>query len=262
MVANYEINKTGVVTVGQNNAVAALTFNSGGSLNIQSNGVLNVTSGTLNVENGSSVVGGGTLVAPEGLNKDGTGELDITNNAVVTGTAAVNAGLLSVNGQLSASSIVVNPTATLGGAGIIVAQNVVVNGNLAPGNSPGTLNVVGNLVLTGANSTIIEIASPTNFDRIVVSGTATLGGTLNAVAYGGGTITPGTRYEFLQAGSIVGEFDSIVAPEGLRMRFLNSGIVGRSCSVRQASFPTRSTRTRSIWPRRSIVLSVLQKAMN
>jgi outer membrane autotransporter protein len=226
IVADYTINQPGVVTIGTNNTVAALTFNSGGTLNIQQNGVLNVSSGTLNVQNGSSVVGGGTLVAPAGLNKDGTGELDFTNNVVVTGTASVNAGLLSVNGQLSANSVVVNPTATLGGAGVIVAPNVVVNGNLSPGNSPGTLNVVGNLILTGANSTIIEIASPTNFDRILVSGQATLGGTLNAVAYGGGSITPGTRYDFLQAGSIAGEFASLIAPEGLRVRFLNSGTVG------------------------------------
>jgi outer membrane autotransporter protein len=134
--------------------------------------------------------------------------------------------LLSVNGQLNANSVVVDPNATLGGASVIVASNVVVNGNLSPGNSPGTLNVVGNLVLGGGSSTVIEIASPTNFDRIVVSGTATLGGTLNAVAYEGGTITPGARYDFLQAGSIDGEFDSLVAPEGLRIRFLNSGTVG------------------------------------
>jgi outer membrane autotransporter protein len=46
------------------------------------------------------------------------------------------------------------------------------------------------------------------------------------VAYEGGTITPGARYDFLQAGSIVGEFDSLIAPEGLRVRLLNSGTVG------------------------------------
>jgi autotransporter-associated beta strand protein len=227
IVANYTINQPGVVTIGDNNSVAALTFNSGGTLNIQQNGVLNVSSGTLNVQNGSSVVGGGTLVAPAGLNKDGTGELDFTNNVVVTGTAAVNAGLLSVNGQLQATGgVVVNPNATLGGAGLIVGNVNVNGGNISPGNSPGTLSVAGNLVLTGANATLIEIASPTNFDRIVVSGTATLGGTLNAVAYGGGTITPGARYDFLQAGSIDGEFDSLIAPDGLRIRFLNSGTVG------------------------------------
>jgi outer membrane autotransporter protein len=227
IVSNYTINQTGVVTIGVNNTVSALTFNSGGTLIIERDGVLYITSGTLNVENGSSVVGGGTLVAPAGLNKDGTGELDFSNNVVVTGTAAVNAGLLSVNGQLEATGgVVVNPSATLGGAGLIVGNVNVNGGNLSPGNSPGTLTVVGNLVLTGANSTMIEIASPTNYDRIIVSGQAILGGTLNAVAYGGGSITPGTRYDFLQAGSIAGEFGSLIAPEGLRVRFLNSGTVG------------------------------------
>jgi autotransporter-associated beta strand protein len=226
IVANYNVSGP-TITIGTNNTVAALTFNSGGSLNIQQNGVLNVSQGTLNVQSGTSLVGGGTLVAPAGLNKDGTGELDFTNNVVVTGTAAVNAGLLSVNGQLSATGgVVVNPSATLGGAGIVFANVDVKGGNLSPGNSPGTLTVVGNLVLTGANSTIIEIESPTNYDRIVVSGEAALGGTLNAVAYGGGSITPGARYEFLQAGSITGEFDSLIAPEGLRVRFLNSGTIG------------------------------------
>jgi outer membrane autotransporter protein len=226
IVSNYNVSGP-TVTIGTNNTVAALTFNYGGSLNIQPNGVLNISQGTLTVQNGSSVVGGGTLVAPAGLNKDGTGELDFTNNVVVTGTAAVNAGLLSVNGQLQATGgVVVNPNATLGGAGVVFANVDVKGGNLTPGNSPGTLTVVGNLVLTGANSTIIEIESPTNYDRIVVSGQATLGGTLNAVAYGGGTITPGARYDFLQAGSIIGEFDSLVAPEGLRVRFLNSGTIG------------------------------------
>jgi autotransporter-associated beta strand protein len=226
IVANYNVSGP-TITIGDNNSVAALTFNSGGTLNIQQDGVLNVSTGTMNVQNGSSVVGGGTLVAPAGLNKDGTGELDFTNNVVVTGTASVNAGLLSVNGQLQATGgVVVNPNATLGGAGLIVGNVNVNGGNLSPGNSPGTLSVVGNLVLTGANSTIIEIASPTNYDRIIVSGQAILGGTLNAVAYGGGSITPGTRYDFLQAGSIAGEFGSLIAPEGLRVRFLNSGTVG------------------------------------
>jgi outer membrane autotransporter protein len=224
MVANYNI--TGpTVTIGANNTVNALTFSSSAPLAIQSGGQLMVSSGTVNVQNGSSVVGGGTLIAPAGLNKEGAGELDVTNTAMVTGTAAVNGGLLSVNGGLVADSVVVNTEGTLGGAGLI-ASNVIVSGRLAPGNSPGTLTISGNLGLNSGSNTLIEIASPTNFDRIVVGGTATLGGTLNAVGDGGYTIAPGSRFDFLQAGSIVGAFDSIVAPEGLRARFLSSGTVG------------------------------------
>jgi autotransporter-associated beta strand protein/T5SS/PEP-CTERM-associated repeat protein len=213
-------------TIGANNTVNALDFSNSASLTINATGQLTVTSGTLGVQTGSSVVSGGTLNTPGNFDKTGAGELDLDNTTNVNGIANVVAGLLSVNGQLNANSVMVDPTATLGGAGVIVAQNVVVNGNLSPGNSPGTLNVVGNLVLGAGSSTVIEIESPTNLDRIVVSGTATLGGTLNAVAYGGGTITPGARYDFLQAGSIDGEFDSLIAPDGLRIRFLNSGTVG------------------------------------
>ena len=224
-VANYNITVP-TITVGANNMVNALTFTGSNSLTINATGQLTVASGTLNVQSGSSVVSGGTLNTPGNFNKTGDGRLNLQSNASINGTANVDAGILSVNGQLNANSVVVAPGGTLGGSGVIVAQNVRVNGNLSPGNSPGTLNVVGNLVLTGANSTIIEIASPTTFDRIIVSGQVTLGGALNAVAYGGATITPGTRYDFLQAGSIVGAFDSLIAPDGLRVRFLNSGTVG------------------------------------
>jgi outer membrane autotransporter protein len=225
VIANYDITVP-TITVGVNNTVNALSFSGNNPLAIQSNGQLTVTSGTLGVQSGSSVVSGGTLNTTGNLNKTGAGELDLENNTNVNGIATVVDGLLSVNGQLAASEVVVDPLATLGGAGLIVAPSVVVNGNLSPGNSPGTLRVDGNLVLTGATATVIEIASPTNFDRIVVSGRISLGGSLNAVGYEGYTIKPGSRFDFLQAGSITGEFDSIVVPDGLRGRFLNSGTVG------------------------------------
>ena len=226
VVANFNV--TGAtVTIGEDNIVNALTFSNSAPLTIQSNGTLTVASGTLAVQAGTSVVTGGGLNTLGNLDKTGAGELDLQSNTTVNGTANVVEGLLSVNGQLTTTGgVVVTSGATLGGAGIIIGNVNLNNGILSPGNSPGTLTVVGNLVLTAADTTLIEIASPTSFDRIVVSGQATLAGTLNAVAYGGGTITPGTRYEFLQAGSIVGEYDTLLAPEGLRIRFLNSGTVG------------------------------------
>jgi outer membrane autotransporter protein len=225
VVAYYEVSEP-TITVNQNNWVNTLNFTNSAPLAIQADGQLTVTSGILAVQTGSSVVSGGLLNTPGNLDKMGSGMLDLQSNANVNGIANVLDGMLSVNGQLNANSVMVDPTATLGGAGVIVAQNVVVNGNLSPGNSPGTLNVVGNLVLGAGSSTVIEIESPTNFDRIVVSGTATLGGTLSAVNYGGGTISSGDRYDILQAGSIVGEYSTLVAPDGLRIRFLNSGTVG------------------------------------
>jgi len=222
------------VVTGQNPLVKDVIFQGSNNLVVPTGVALTVfgqegtAAGQLDVQNGTSsiVSGSGTIEAPNGLDKIGGGELDLQSNTNVTGIATVVEGLLSVNGQLATTGgVVVDPGATLGGAGFIIG-NVVVNGNLSPGNSPGTLTIAGDLNMTSATVTTIEIASPTNFDRIVVSGQATVDGTLNAVAYGGGTITPGTRYDFLQAGSITGEFDSIVAPEGLRARFLNSGTIG------------------------------------
>jgi autotransporter-associated beta strand protein len=225
VVADYDVTQA-TITKGQTNIVNALKFGNNAPLAIETGGKLIVTSGVLNVQSGASVVSGGTVVTPGNFDKLGTGELDVQSNMSVNGTALVNAGLLSVNGQLAANEVVVDPLASLGGAGLIITQNVVVLGNLSPGNSPGTLSIAGNLLLSDGSSTVIEIASPTNFDRIVVSGQATLGGTLEAQSYEGAKITPGTRYDFLQAGSIVGEFDSIVVPDGLRGRFLNLGTVG------------------------------------
>jgi outer membrane autotransporter protein len=222
------------VVTGQNPLVKDVIFKGSNNLVVPTGVELTVfgqtgtAAGQLEVQNGTSSVvsGSGTIQAPNGLEKVGGGELDLQSNTNVTGIATVVEGLLSVNGQLATTGgVVVNPGATLGGTGVIFG-NVVVNGNFSPGNSPGTETIIGNLVLTGANATTIEIASPTNFDRIVVTGTATLGGKLNAVGYGGYTIAPGSRFDFLQAGSIVGAYDSIIAPEGLRARFLNSGTVG------------------------------------
>jgi outer membrane autotransporter protein len=233
IIANYNI--TGpTITIGANNTVNALTFSANNSLTINATGSLTVQAGNLTVASGSSVVSGGTLLAPGGFNKDGAGELDFTNNMVVTGAAAVNEGLFSMNGNLTFSggsgNITVGGNGTLGGNGSIVGNVLFAGGNLAPGNSPGNLTIGGNLVLTGANSTIIEIASPTNFDRITVTGQATLGGNMSVVQFGGYQLAYGQRYDILTAvGGITGEFANINMPvefENSRGRFLISGTTG------------------------------------
>ena len=220
----YEV-KGATRTIGPINALGALVFTNSYPLEIQNDGELVLTSGTIAVLNGRSTVSGGLILTPENFMKTGSGELDLQSDLIANGTAEVNQGLLSVNGNLGANNLVVNVGGTLGGSGVVFS-NVNVLGNLAPGNSPGTLTVSGNLVLAGASSTTIEIASPTNFDRIVVGGQATLGGALNIEAYGGNTFAYGQQYNFLQAGSITGNFASITAPETFRGRFLNSGTVG------------------------------------
>ena len=214
-----------VITAGGNNTIRDLAFTNNGNLAIQAGYSLTLSQGQVGVENGFSVVSGGALATPGNFNKTGAGELDVQSTLSVNGTASIDAGLLSVNGNLTANSVAVNSGAILGGSGTIFAP-VTVSGTLAPGNSPGTLSMA-SLALTPTAVTDIEIESLTNFDRLVVGGAATVDGTLNVIPYNGNPLAYGQQYSFLAAsGGISGEFDTITAPATFRGRFLNLGTTG------------------------------------
>ncbi|MFM8982145.1 MAG: autotransporter-associated beta strand repeat-containing protein, partial [Spartobacteria bacterium] len=165
-----------------NNTIRSLTFANNGNLAIQAAHSLTLSQGQVAVENGTSLVSGGTLATPGNFNKTGAGELDVQSTLAVKGTASIDAVLLTSNGQLNADSVVVNPSATLGGNCTIVAPGgMTIAGTLSPGNSPGVISIVSNPVWTSTVTTLIEIASPSNYDRIVVTGTAQVAGTLNIV---------------------------------------------------------------------------------
>ena len=211
------------------NTIDGLIFTNSGNLVIQQNTTLNVTGGILNVVNGTSLVSGGTLSTPGNFNKTGAGELDVQNAVTIGGTASIDAGLLSVNGQLTANSVFVAPSGTLGGNGtLIAAGGMTISGTLSPGNSPGVISIVSSPVWTSSATTLVEIASPTNYDRIVVNGSAQVAGTLNIVNFGGNdSLAYGEQYPFLTAtGGISGDFNAITAPATFRGRFLNQGTTG------------------------------------
>src|SRR5690606_26700644 len=101
---------------------------------------------------------------------------------LVDGNTQVSAGELEINHVLGGSNVMVKPEAGLRGSGII-AGNLVNHGTLKPGNSPGTLTVLGNYTQTGTLE--LEIASTKEYDRLIVGGHAGLGGTLAVVPYNG-----------------------------------------------------------------------------
>ena len=78
------------------------------------------------------------------------------------------------------------------------------------GNSPGTLTIDGDYSQTGSGQLLIEIAgiAPGLFDLLLVSGTVTLGGTLNVDLLGSPTINVGEIFDVLEASQIVGMFDN------------------------------------------------------
>jgi T5SS/PEP-CTERM-associated repeat protein/autotransporter-associated beta strand protein len=207
-----KVNGGTLAATADNNLGAAsggLTFN-GGTLQFLSGFTsnrtvkLNAGGGSFDTDGNHTVLSG--VVSGAGtLTKAGPGTLILTANDSHTGATVVNGGILSVNGSIASSSLTtVNAGGTLGGNGIV--GNTTVNGGaLAPGNSIGLLTVQGSLVLTAASSYMVEV-SPTNADRVNVTGTATLGGATVNASFAAGTYVA-KQYTIVNAtGGVNGSF--------------------------------------------------------
>jgi len=142
------------------------------------------------------------------LTKSGLGTWILAGTSPsLLGAVAVEAGSLVVNGSLaSATGVTVAAGALIGGSGVV--PSLIVNGTLAPGNSPGTLTVAGNLTL-GSMSTYVAEIQGAIADRVNVTGTASLAGTLRLVALGG-TYLFNSPYTLLSAaGGASGTFGTV-----------------------------------------------------
>ncbi len=205
----------GVLMQGAANSLStasATAVNTGGTLDLGGFALAaaNATLAGGTLRNGSI----GTALASSGgflVDLSGTGSVtttggntELTGTNAYTGATTVNGGRLAVNGTLTSSALTVNGGGTLGGNGT-VGETTINGGTLAPGNSIGALTVRGNLVLTAASTYLVEV-SPSNADRVNVTGTAALGGaTVNASFAPGSYIDK--KYTIVNAiGGVTGTF--------------------------------------------------------
>lgn len=209
----------------------SLTVAEGGMLQITSGDLQIARLGQLNIGNGGragivdivagAIINEGAIVAnftdrytqpgeiagSGTLTKAGTGTLILSGISSYTGATAVDGGTLLVNGSIATSSeVTVAAGATLGGSGNLPAT-VINGGTLSPGNSPGTLTVNGNLTLNPGSTYLAEIQGAVA-DRVNVTGTAALAGTLRIVPLGG-HYSFNNPYTLLSAtGGRAGTFDT------------------------------------------------------
>lgn len=145
-----------------------------------------------------------------GLQKTGTGTLNLNGTHNYAGATTVHAGRLNLNGSID-SATTINSDGTLGGAGVIL-NNVVNSGTIAPGNLIGnSLYVDGNYDQTSTGTLAIDINDGTTFPSInylAVAGVANIAGAVNVIA-SPGNYTAGTTYYFLYTNEMIGTFDSI-----------------------------------------------------
>ncbi|MGN6097224.1 MAG: autotransporter outer membrane beta-barrel domain-containing protein [Bosea sp. (in: a-proteobacteria)] len=119
----------------------------------------------------STVTNSGTMILGAGGSIAGT-NVSIVNTAGSLRNDGTIAGAVTITGG------------TLSGSGTILGATTVSGGTLSPGNSPGTLTINGNLTMDSASTYKAEVQGPIA-DRINVTGTASLAGTLRLVPLGG-----------------------------------------------------------------------------
>ncbi len=143
-----------------------------------------------------------------------SGTVTFSGANTYSGTTTVSGGTLLVQNATGnatgTSAVAVNNGGTLGGNGAVGDVAVSGGGTVAPGTSAGRLTVNGNYAQAGALA--IEIGGTTagtQHDQLVVSGQATLGGTLNLSLISGFMPSVGDTFQIITSGSATGNFATI-----------------------------------------------------
>ncbi len=159
------------------------------------------------------------------LTKQGSGKLTLNGINTYTGLTTVNAGILDVGDSTHATASLAGAVTlnggTVMGAGTIAGLLANIAGNIAPGNSIGTLTTAS--YSQGAGGTLTMEVSPSAADKLIVTGAASLNGTL-ALVYAPGTYTA-ANYTLVSAGSLTGTFSTVTgtAPTGITQAVTYTG---------------------------------------
>jgi uncharacterized protein with beta-barrel porin domain len=222
------------ITAGSNAVISGATgiVTSGGTTTLVNNGSITGTGGTaiqfggtndvLRMMSGSTVNGnivgsgtsilqlGGTTAASFDLAKlSGFSNIaslagsnwSFTGNSAFVGTVNVD-GVFTFNGDMSNAGVIVGANGTLGGNGTF--GSLIVNGTLAPGNSPGTITTT-SLTMTAASTYLVQVTG-TISDKTIVTGTADIDG--KVIVDPLERLTKKTTYTILAAGTLNGTFAS------------------------------------------------------
>lgn len=166
--------------------------------------------------------------------KSGTGSWTLTGANLMTSLFNINGGKViaaNTTGSATGTGVVyVNNTGTISGTGIISGSVVIYSGGtIQPGTSAiGTLTLGSAFVLQTGSKTIIKVSGTAN-DKIAITSTAVLKGTLE-INNIGANYQAGNSYTILTASSITGQFDAISPAqpaEGLKWNVsrINEGII-------------------------------------
>jgi hypothetical protein len=157
------------------------------------------------------------------------------------GSTVQSAGASGVASRLVASGGVRIEGGRLSGSGWIVGDLVVNAGEIAPGASPGSVDVAGSVLLGESSTLQIELGgtAPGTYDTVSASGALTLAGRLQISSYGGFVPKASDTFRFLSGASVSGLFADVTAsgPElaALSLRNMQVGVAQGVVSLPSAA---------------------------
>ncbi len=146
------------------------------------------------------------------------GTLLLNSSSTYTTPTLVTAATINLNGSLATSLMTLTSGSRLSGSGTIAGDVVTQSASsstIAPGNSPGILNT-GNFALEAGNTLEIELgglgANPgVDFDQVNITGTVTLGGTLDLSIFS--AVTVDENYVIINndgSDAVIGNFAGLI----------------------------------------------------
>jgi hypothetical protein len=135
---------------------------------------------------------------------------NMTNALANSGTVHLGGAALA-DGMLTAAAGVTN-TGTITGHGTINGNIMNTSGTVAPGSSPGSLQVAGDYTQGAAGTLAIEVASATSHDILNVAGSAALDGTLGVSLIDGFSPLAGHSFDVMDWGTRSGTFANVSLP--------------------------------------------------
>ncbi len=205
---------TGTGPISAGGADSALIIQSGGLFDMQSDQTIDVGSviiqsgGTLRnsgAANGTTTFSQFDFVTNNGTLDITAGTLSINNYSQLAGTTILDGGNFVFATFMLAGG-------TLTGSGSATG-NVVNGGTIAPGNAgAGTIAITGNYTQTSGGALNLELGGTTpgaQFDVLTVSGSATLNGTLSLALINGFAPAPANVFQVLSCNSLSGTFSTL-----------------------------------------------------
>ncbi|MBK7691584.1 MAG: hypothetical protein IPJ31_10855 [Bacteroidetes bacterium] len=141
-------------------------------------------------------------------------------DSIYNGYAGSTSAKITVNGTLVNDGTIYNE-GTINGTGSIITTNNQLNGNIvgngyvAPGLSPGELKTDFDYTLSSNGKLNMEIGGPipgTNYDVLGGNGSKTLSGTLNVILYNGYQPQLGEEFTIINGSQVNGTFSTVNYP--------------------------------------------------